>query len=186
MRYLLLKQIHRILFERVFFAVLPQLKERWEQRQNRSLPVAVQKAQAGFEQIWVADGSTLEKLFRKLGSLQEQENAPLAGKMLSIIDLVTRLPIQIWFCENPYRSDAKFESDLLALVPAQTLLLLDHGFYHFQFFADLIGQQVHFIPRLKAKAQIEVESLLSTSYAHKDQVIRLGTKRMNAPKSVFG
>jgi hypothetical protein len=162
--------------------VLPRLKERWHQRQNRPLPVSIKKAQAGFAQIWIADGSTLEKLFRKLGSLQEQQDAPLGGKMLTIIDLVTRLPIQIWFCEHPQRSDAKFESDLLALVPPKTLLLIDRGFYHFQFFADLIVRQVHFITRLKAKAHFEVESILSTSSAHKDQVIRLGVKRKNAPQ----
>lgn len=170
------------LFEQVFFEVLPRLKQRWQQRQNRPLPVSIQKAREGFEQIWIADGSTLEKLFRKLGSWKEREDAPLAGKMLTIIDLVTRLPIQIWFCENPQRSDVKFESDLLALVPAKTLLLLDRGFYHFQFFADLIVRRVHFITRLKAKAHLEVESVLSTSYAHKDQIIRLGTKRKNTPQ----
>jgi hypothetical protein len=27
----------------------------------------------------------------------------------------------------------------------KTLLLLDRGFYHFQFFSDLIARQVHFI-----------------------------------------
>jgi Transposase DDE domain len=170
------------LFERVFFEVLPQLKARWIERHNRPLPVSIQKAQESFEQIWIADGSTLEKLFRKLGSLQVVENAPLGGKILTIIDLVTRLPIQIWFCENPKRSDAKFESDILALLAPKTLLLLDRGFYHFQFFADLIARQVHFITRLKAKAHFEVERVCSTSYAHKDQVISLGTKRKNAPQ----
>jgi Transposase DDE domain len=170
------------LFERVFFEVLPRLKERWQQRQNRPLALSIQKAQASFEQIWIADGSTLEKLFRKLGSLQEVEDAPLAGKILTIIDLVTRLPIQIWFCDNPKRSDAKFESDILALLGPKTLLLLDRGFYHFQFFADLIARQVHFITRLKANAHFEVERICSTSYAHKDQVICLGAKRKNAPQ----
>jgi hypothetical protein len=111
------------LFERVFFNVLPRLRERWVQRQNRPLPASIQTAQGEFERIWIADGSTLEKLFRKLGSLQEKEIAPLAGKILTIIDLVTRLPIQIWFCETPQCSDAKFEPDVLASVPAKNLRL---------------------------------------------------------------
>jgi hypothetical protein len=83
------------LFERVFFEVLPQLKARWEQLQNRPLAPSIPKAQASFEQIWIADGSTLEKLFRKLGSLQAVKDAPLAGKILTIVDLMTCLPIQI-------------------------------------------------------------------------------------------
>ena len=171
------------LFERVFFEVLPRLKQRWHQRHNRPLPQSIQKAGEHFEHIWIADGSTLEKLFRKLGSLQALDAAPLAGKMVTIIDLITRLPVQIWFCDNPKRSDIKFEADLLCVVSAKTLLLLDRGFYHFQFFADLIAKQVHFITRLKANASIKVKQVLSESYSHKDQVILLGTKgKKKAPQ----
>ncbi len=170
------------LFERVFFEVLPRLKQRWQARQNRPLSVSVRKAREQFEQIWIADGSTLEKLFRKLGSLQELETATLAGKMVTIIDLVTRLPVHIWFCENPKRSDAKFEDQLRSVTPANTLLLLDRGFYHFQFFADLIAQGGHLITRLKAKAHFEIEQHLSQSESHRDQVILLGVKRKRSPQ----
>lgn len=170
------------LFERVFFEVLPRLYQRWQQRQNRPLAMSVRKAHEQFEQIWIADGSTLEKLFRKLGSLQALETATLAGKMVTIIDLVTRLPVHIWFCENPNRSDAKFEDQLRSVTPANTLLLLDRGFYHFQFFADLIAQGTHLITRLKAKAHFEIEQRLSQSESHRDQVILLGVKRQQAPQ----
>ena len=169
-------------FERVFFDVLPRLQQRWHQRQNRPLPESIQQSHKHFEQIWIADGLTLEKLFRKLGSLQELDAAPLAGKIVTIIDLITRLPVQIWFCDNPKRSDAKFEADLLSLASAKTLLLLDRGFYHFQFFADLIAKQVHFITRLKSNAHFKVQQVLSESYSHKDQVILLGAKGKKAPQ----
>jgi hypothetical protein len=57
------------LFERVFFEVLPLLQQRWEQRQKRPLPKdpkSIQWANQAFEHLWVADGATLEQLFRKL------------------------------------------------------------------------------------------------------------------------
>ncbi|NER08748.1 MAG: IS4 family transposase [Okeania sp. SIO3C4] len=146
------------------------------------MPDSIQWATQRFKQIWIIDGSTLEQLFRKLESLQAVERAPLAGKMVTIIDLVTRLPVQIWFGENPKQSDAKFEANILAETPAHTLLLLDRGFYHFQFFADLMAQQVDFITRLKANAHFSVERSLSTSHGHRDQVILLGTKRKNSPQ----
>jgi hypothetical protein len=168
------------LFERVFLEVLPCLQQRWQQRQKRPLPESIQWAHQTFEQLWIADGSTLEQLFRKLNCLQHLERAPLAGKIVTVIDLVTRLPVQIWFSHEPQRPDAKFEADLLALVSAKTLLLLDRGFYHFQFFADLIAQQVDFITRLKAKAHYQVVQELSHSYGHQDQVILLGHKRKHA------
>jgi hypothetical protein len=152
------------LFERVFFEVLPQLKARWIERHNRPLSVSIQKAQESFKQIWITDGSTLEKLFRKLGSLQVLEDAPLAGKILTIVDLVTRLPIQIWFCENPKRSDAKFESDILAMLAPKTLLLIDRGFYHFH---DLEGccSMPHHEGQLKYK-RCQVPFRPSLSFTH--------------------
>lgn len=121
------------LFERVFFDLLPQLEVRWQQRMQRPLAGSVQFAKAQFERVWIADGSTLEALFRKLESLQDKAPGTLTGKMATVVDLVTRLPVQIWFTENPATSDTYFETHLLAVVKANTLLIIDRGFYHFQF-----------------------------------------------------
>ncbi len=89
-----------ILFERIFQSILPKLKARWSERHNRPLPESVQFTLSKFESIWIADGSTLEALFRKLKSLEDIKPGKLAGKMGVVIDLVTRLPVEIWFQEN--------------------------------------------------------------------------------------
>jgi len=39
-----------------------------------------------FERIWIADGSTLEALFRKLKSLEDVKQGLLAGKMGVVMD----------------------------------------------------------------------------------------------------
>ena len=44
--------------------------------------------------IWIVDCSTLEAFFRKLGSLKDVPQGQLAGKMGTVIDLMTRLPIE--------------------------------------------------------------------------------------------
>jgi hypothetical protein len=105
-----------VLFERIFKEILPQLKIRWEGRNNRPLPESVQFTLTKFKKIWIVDGSTLEALFRKLKSLEDTPVGLLAGKMGVIIDLVTRFPVEIWFNENPKASDTKWESDILNLV----------------------------------------------------------------------
>jgi len=56
---------------------------------KRPLPVAVKYAHKHFENIWIADGSTLEALFRKLESLQDAPQGKLAGKLCTVIDLLT-------------------------------------------------------------------------------------------------
>ena len=66
------------------------------------------QALGNFERIWIADGSTLEALFRKLKSLQDLKSGQLAGKICTVIDLVTRLPIEVWFHTNPAASDTNF------------------------------------------------------------------------------
>ena len=171
-----------VLFERVFFELLPQLRQRWQQRHKRPLASSVQFATQQFEQIWIADSSTLEALFRKLSRLQDQPIGTLAGKMATVVDLVTRLPVHIWFEENPRANDVHFEDDLLRVLDAKTLLIIDRGFYHFQFWLQLIEAHVDFICRLKAGASYRVEQVFTNSQQVIDQLIVLGVKRKNAPQ----
>ena len=170
-----------ILFERICTELLPSLKARWLARQNRPLPESVQFTLSKFERIWIADGSTLEALFRKLKSLEEVKTGKLAGKIGVVIDLVTRLPVAIWFKENPRASDTGFEDNLLELVSAQTLLLLDRGFYHFQFWQKLIEGGVHFITRIKMNAAIEYQQVFTDGYALRDRLVRIGSGTKKTP-----
>lgn len=105
----------------------------------------------------------------------------MAGRICTVIDLVTRLPIEVWFHTNPAASETNFEAPLLNLLTAKTLILLDRGFSHFLFFQQLINQDVHFITRLKAKASIQYLKTFSYDYGVKDRLIQLGTGRGGAP-----
>ena len=134
-----------------------------------------------FDKIWIADGSTLEALFRKLKSLEELKPGSLAGKMGVVIDLVTRLPVAIWWNDNPRASDTRFEENLLELVSAQTLLLLDRGFYHFQFWQQLIEQEIHFITRIKINASIEYQTVFTDSYTLRDRLVKIGSGTKKTP-----
>lgn len=117
---------------------MPHFKSNWHSRNKRKIPESVQFTLSKFEKIWIVDGSILEALFRKLGSLEDVPKGQLAGKIGTVIDLMTRLPVEIWFQENPRTSDTKFEENILNLVTSNTLLLLDRGFYHFNFWLRLI------------------------------------------------
>ena len=96
------------LFERVFKDLLPQLQHNWQQRTQRRLPDSIKFARRSFEQVWVADGTTLEALFLKLKSLEHLKTGELAGKICTVIDLVTRLPIEVLFHTNPSASDTNW------------------------------------------------------------------------------
>lgn len=79
-------------------------------------------------------------------------------------------------------SDKQFEADLLQWLGVRSLLLLDRGFYHFQFFADLITKQVDLVTRLKARTVYSVERVLSQTDQIKDQLILLGTGHKGTPQ----
>jgi hypothetical protein len=98
-----------------------------------------------------------------------------------VIDLVTRLPVAIWFRENPRASDTGFENNLLELVPSQTLLLLDRGFCHFQFWQQLIQVGVHFITRIKINAAIEYQQVFIDGYALGDRLVKIGSGAKKTP-----
>jgi hypothetical protein len=106
--------------------------------------------------------STLEAVFRKLDSLSTAPKNQLAGKIGVVIDLVTRLPVEIWFEENAKASDMKFESDILNLVKPQTLILLDRGFCHYQFWQQLIERTKH---RLQLREYLRIATASVTAWS---------------------
>jgi hypothetical protein len=169
------------LFEGVFKNLLPSLRTAWYKRNQRPLPESIQFALTKFSRIWIIDSSTLEALFCKLKSLEDIPRGQLAGKMATVIDLMTRLPVEVWFLENPRASDVKLEEKIRQLVPANTLLLLDRGFYHFNFWRQLIEQDIHLLTRLKKGASIKLEQVFTNSYDRRDSRIRLGSGTAKTP-----
>jgi hypothetical protein len=82
------------LFEKVFQELLPHFQEVWHSRIRGNLPESVQFTVGLFERIWIVDCSILEALFQKLSSREEAPKGKLAGKMETVIDLMTRLPVE--------------------------------------------------------------------------------------------
>ena len=169
------------IFESIFKGLLPEFERRWHSRKQRPLPESIQFTCTKFERIWACDGSTLEAVFRKLDSLAMVPKNQLAGKIGVVIDLVTRLPVEIWFQENAKASDMKFESDILNLAKPQTLILLDRGFCHYQFWQQLIEGNVHLITRLNNKASFTVERVFTNSYSIRDRTVKMGAGTKTIP-----
>ena len=101
--------------------------------------------------------------------------------MATVIDLMNRLPVEIWFWENPKASEVKLEENILQLVEGKTWLLLDRGFYRFSFWLKLIEGDIHLIIRLKKGASIQVEQVFTNSYALRYRRIRLGSVTAKTP-----
>jgi len=161
------------LFEHVFMTCCHSYKHVGT-RQKRP---RVKYAHKHFENIWIA-GSTLEALFRKLESLQDAPQGKLAGKLCTVIDLLTRLPVQVWFHTNPLAHDTNFLADLLNFT---CLDLVDSRPWVLRLwiFVRLIAKQVDFITRIKSNAAFEVERILSSDYTLRDRLICFKTGDKN-------
>jgi hypothetical protein len=160
------------LFQRVLWVLLPRLRQRWAERQ-RPLPAAVVHARQHFRELLIADGSTLEALFRKLKALQELPRGPRAGKICTVIDLASRLPRYVWFTELAQAHDTNFIDRILKVSRAGLLWIFDRGLYDFGFFERLIERGAAWITRSKSNLSYSVSEVLEQSDFIRDRLIRV-------------
>lgn len=85
-----LRAIPARLFAQMYEEALQRLRA---QPRGRLTPTDLR---ARFGVVWLADGSTLEALRRKLKAWRGQTLTPLGGKMLAVVDAYTRCPQQTW------------------------------------------------------------------------------------------
>lgn len=169
-----LSSLPAALFEQVMMQVLPLCHERWQNRERPQV-TELEWAQQQYSRVVSVDGSTLDALIRKMGLLKDLENNPLAGKMTALLDVVTRLPIHIWYEANPQAHDQSFLPQIQRLLAAGMLLIFDLGYTNFQFFQQLTQQAVTFITRAKKNLNYEVEQVLHRSAALHDRIVWIGT-----------
>lgn len=67
-------------------------------------PARVSESQQGVQQqfgaVWIADGSSLERLQRHLGQLQAAPKNPLTGKVMMVVEAFTHRPAAAWYAEE--------------------------------------------------------------------------------------
>jgi hypothetical protein len=163
-----------VLFWEVLSAVLPTLQERWQAR-RRPLPPEIAWAEDHYTDAWMVDGSTLDSLVRKLGLLKDLPKAPLAGKITGLLHLGSRLPGHIWYQDYALTHDAKFWPQILEVLRAGSLLIMDSGYTNFAVFAQLTAAGVTFITRAKSNLSYTVERTLTYVPEVHDLVVWLGS-----------
>ena len=165
------------LFKRILHDVLPVMQSRWQQR-SRPLPEEIQWALQHYDQVWAADGSTLDALVRRVGLLRDLDDHPLAGRMMGVLDVTSRLPVHLWYTDDEQAHDQRFWAQILPVLPTKTLLLLDLGFTNYKAYGQLMAQQVTFITRCKSNAAYQVKQVLHKSAHVHDAIVLLGQDQL--------
>ena len=161
------------LFRQVLLSVLPNLLTRWRERE-RPLPPEIAWAQARYTQVVACDGSTLDALIRKMGLLKDLPANPLAGKITALLDLCSRLPLQVWYEADAQASDQRFWSQIQGGLKAGALLIFDMGYTNFKMFLQLTNTHVKFITRAKSNLSYKVDQVLQRSAAVHDRIVWIG------------
>jgi len=160
------------LFLRVLLHILPVLDNRWQARQ-RPLPPVLAWAKERYTAMLAADGSTLDALMRKVGLLRDSETHPLAGKMMTVLNICSWLPTAIWYEEDAKAHDQRFWPQILRTIPAGALLLLDLGFTNFKVFAQMTT--FTFVTRAKSNLSFQVKRVYLRTPQVQDLLVWIGS-----------
>ena len=162
------------LFERVLHEVLPALAHRWQAR-SRPLPPALHWAQQHFGTVVALDGSTLDALLRKCGLLRESAGSVLGGRMVGLLNIITRMPHALWYEADQHLHDQRFWDRALAAVERGWLLLFDLGFLNFRRFDQLTDAGVWFLTRMEERVVYRVEAVLRATAQVHELIVWVGS-----------
>lgn len=163
----------------LFVEVLEQVIEKLKSEENlKGVPEKWQGISEKFTGIWIADGSTLEEIFKKLKALRKG-NTVLGGKMMVIVEAWTYRPVKMWYTEESKANDKIFTSQLLEQLPQGGLMIFDLGFFKFGWFDEFTEQKKFFVTRLREKTAYQVKKTLSTGLYYQDEIIQMGLYRSN-------
>jgi hypothetical protein len=165
-----------VLFERVLQELLPLMAERWHTR-TRPLPPALDWVRERFTAVLALDGSTLDALLRKSGLLRDGEGPVLAGRMAALLDVITRLPRQVWYEEDVAAHDQRFWERALSGLERGVLLLFDLGFLNFARFDQLTERGIFFVTRKEERVVARTQKVLRTSDTLREEIVVLGSSK---------
>ena len=108
-----LRTIPAALFAQLFEQVMQRIQST---KTALPAPQGWELVQQNFTALWIADGSTLEALRRKLKVLKDQTTT-LGGKMMMVVEAFNHQPVATWYTEKASANDKTFADDLLARLP---------------------------------------------------------------------
>jgi Transposase DDE domain len=163
------------LFAQIFEQVIQRINT---QPNNQAIPENWQAVCTKFTAIWIADGSTLEALRRKLKALQEKEKT-LAGKIMMVVEAFSHRPVTTWYTSNSKANDKTWCDQLLERLPIGGLLIFDLGFFKFPWFDAFTEDDKFFLTRLREKTSYKVIRCLTDAPFYRDEIIAMGEYRSN-------
>jgi Transposase DDE domain len=129
-----------------------------------------------FPALWIADGSTLEELRKRL-KIMSQAGTVLAGRMMVVVELFSHRPVASWYTDDATANDKQWLDDLIAKLPVGGLLVFDLGFFKFPWFDQFTDSHKYFLTRQREKTAYQVQQVFSSGPRYRDELIQMGKYR---------
>lgn len=135
--------------------------------------------------VFSIDGSTLDKIARKLPSLRDVPNGSselLPGKLVALFDVRLQQWRDLIHLENPNQNDKTVARQLVENLPKKSLILADLGFFSFPWFDWLTANEYFYISRLREKTSFEIVHVFYKNDVVSDSLVWLGKYRADRTK----
>jgi len=139
-----------------------------------------QKLAPSFSEIVSIDETTLDKVIRYLPCLRgvsEGDHQLLPGKLAGVFDICLQQWRYIEHIANPDENEKVAAPSLLAHIQRGALILMDMGFFCFEWFDQLTDAGYYYISRLREKTSYEVIHTFYQQGQTFDGLIWLGAYR---------
>lgn len=165
----------------LFLEVFNQALQELNRTEIKEIPVSPElgEIRRKFPNCYVADGSSLEQLRKRLKEDREKDEVELGGKMMCLLDLFSQTCRQTWYQADAKANDKRFNDEILEYLKEGDLLVIDCGFFSFKFFDQMTDQKKYFVTRNREKTNCKVIKVLSQGQYYRDEIIQMGQYRSN-------
>jgi hypothetical protein len=165
----------------LFASLLEQVIERLNQSSaSGEVSPFWRPVRSKFSAIWLADGSTLEALKKKMHCHRGKKAAsPLGGKMMMMVDAFNHRPQGAWYSPKAQSNDKLWTDSLLERLPQGGLMVFDLGFFKFSWFDAFSEAGKFFVTRLREKTAYKTVEVLGQNRYVRDELVTLGQYRSN-------
>lgn len=133
----------------------------------------------------VLDETTLDRVARHLPPLRNvppKDARLLPGKLAGVFDLRRQLWQTLIHLPNPRQNEKVAARELLATVPAGSLILADLGYFGFRWFDDLTDRDFYWLSRVRSRTSYTIITRLYAQADVLDAIVWLGAYRADRAK----
>lgn len=135
--------------------------------------------------VYAIDESTLDRIARTLPTLRDVpagDDRLLPGKLITAFDVRAQQFHTVQTTELPRQNEKVAAHDLVATLPAESLILADLGYFSFPWFDALTDAAYWYVSKLREKTSTTTAHVLAERGPVRDELVWLGAHRANRAK----